>query len=176
MVGSWGARELKCGGQLGCQGVEVRWCCIPFWVQSNVEDIYNKIDETLDDCDDLVDSTALLTAKVEALDRKLEGTTKQLSHVMTVTERLERMLVRYIHTYNLEHHADEGSSQVPAARPLDFSHTVNPPAVYAVCSARTRQGETGRFCDSWQYSCLHRPYYTPTMLDSLITQSGFFSS
>ena len=34
----------------------------------------------------------------------------------------------------------------------------------------------GNFCYNWQYSCLYRPYYTPTTLDSPITQSGFFSS
>ena len=30
---------------------------------------------------------------------------------------------------------------------------------------------TGRnwgFCYNWQYSCLYKPYYTPTMLDSLM--------
>ena len=34
----------------------------------------------------------------------------------------------------------------------------------------------GVFCYNWQYSCLSRPYYTPTTLGSLITQWGFFLS
>ena len=26
----------------------------------------------------------------------------------------------------------------------------------------------GGFCYNWQYSCLYKPYYTPTTLDSLM--------
>ena len=41
-----------------------------------------------------------------------------------------------------------------------------------VCAQRGHSAHmTGRnwgFCYNWQYSCLYKPYYTPTMLDSLM--------
>ena len=37
-------------------------------------------------------------------------------------------------------------------------------------------GTASYFCYNWQYSCLCRPYYTFTMLDSLTMQIRFFIS
>ena len=37
------------------------------------------------------------------------------------------------------------------------------------CTVHTGQGEIGGGVDyNWHYSCLYKPYYTPTMLDSLM--------
>ena len=35
-------------------------------------------------------------------------------------------------------------------------------------TARICQGEIGGVTYYWQYSCLYRPYYNPTMLDGLM--------